>query len=157
MSTIILVPLDGSKLAEGVLPHVEDLALRLNAEVLLLQVLDVPLKVVAASEGVSGSVLTATEMQVEQTRKVAEEYLSALAEAWRAKDIRVTWETVEGRASTKIVEFAHARNATMIAMSTHGRSGLGQMVFGSVANQVLREAGIPMLLVRPGSKHVGGA
>ena len=146
----ILVPLDGSKLAEAVLPHVENLAVRMHAEVFFMQSLDIPIRVVAAqSDALPGNVLTTTEVHLEQARKSAEEYLSGLAAAWQAKDIDASWEIVEGKASTRIIDAARTHKAAIIAMSTHGRSGLGQLVFGSVANEVLRESGIPVLLVRP--------
>jgi nucleotide-binding universal stress UspA family protein len=130
----ILVPLDGSELAEEVLPSVEDLASRLHAEVYFVQAVE------SRSNGSSGG---AAE---------AERYLSCVVAAWAAKGIDAKWEVLHGAAARSIATFARAKKSSMIAMSTHGRSGLSQLVFGSVANQVLREAGVPVMMVRP----VGG-
>ncbi len=139
----ILVPLDGSRLAEEVLPCVENLASRLHAEVYFLQVVDTRPVV---TEGY------AAYPPAEEDVKTAEKYLSELAAAWLSRDIDAKWEVARGSPATAIVDFARSHKAYMIAMSTHGRSGLSRMVFGSVADEVLREAGIPVLLCKPGQK-----
>ncbi len=135
----IVVPLDGSKLSEGTLPYVENLASRMHAEVYLVQVLDT--RLVAPD-----LVLTRT---TEDDLKGAEDYLSRLAGIWQSRDIDTKWEVLWGAPAPSIINFARSHKAFMIAMSTHGRSGVGRMVFGSVADQVMRDAGIPVLLVRP--------
>jgi nucleotide-binding universal stress UspA family protein len=139
----IVVPLDGSKLSEGVLPHVENLAGRLHAEVYLIQVLD--------TRPVTADILTVPRSGEDDLRR-AEEYLSRLASSWRDRDIDTKWEVLYGTPAPSIVNCARLHKAFMIAMSTHGRSGLSRMVFGSVADQVMREASIPVLLVRPKEK-----
>lgn len=145
----IVAPLDGSKLSEAVLPHVENLASRLHAEVYFIQVIDlVPSPFAAGGDPRRG----AANDQLEHDRKAAESYLSALAGAWQARDIYAKWEIIQGVPATSIVNFARSHKAYMIAMSTHGRSGLSRMVFGSVADEVMRVAGIPVLLVRPVKK-----
>ncbi len=136
----IVVPLDGSRLSEGVLPYVENLAGRLHAEVYLIQVLDTRLATV--------DVLTIPR-STEDDLRLAEEYLSRLASSWQAKDIDTKWEVLFGAPAASIVNCARIQKAAFIAMSTHGRSGLSRMVFGSVADEVMREAGIPVLMVRP--------
>ena len=136
----IVVPLDGSRLSEGVLPYVENLASRLHAEVYLIQVLD--------TRPATADVLIIPRSAQDDQRH-AEEYLSGLASAWQAKDIDTNWEVMYGEPAASIVNCARVHKAFMVAMSTHGRSGVSRMVFGSVADQVMREAGIPVLLVRP--------
>ncbi len=136
----IVVPLDGSELSERVLPYVENLASRLHAEVYLIQVLD--------TRPTTADVLIIPRSMEDDLRH-AEEYLSGLASAWQAKDIDTSWEVLHGIPASSIINCARLHKAFMIAMSTHGRSGLSRMVFGSVADQVMREAGIPVLLVRP--------
>jgi nucleotide-binding universal stress UspA family protein len=136
----IVVPLDGSSLSEGVLPYVENLALRLHAEVYFIQVVD-PTPV--------ATMPLAVPISTEQELRNVEGYLSRLASDWQAKDIDTKWELLHGAPATSIVNFARSHKAFMIAMSTHGRSGLSRLVFGSVADRVMREAGIPVLLVRP--------
>jgi nucleotide-binding universal stress UspA family protein len=143
----ILVPLDGSELAEEVLPSVEDLASRLHAEVYLVQVVEPRL-----ASGAIGIETTLALPRSDEVTAEAERYLSGIAEAWAAKGFDVKWEVLHGSPARSIATFARAKKSSMIAMSTHGRSGLSQLVFGSVANQVLREAGVPVMMVRP----VGG-
>lgn len=147
----ILVPLDGSRLAEEVLPFVEELAWRLRTEVCFLRVVDEewPKGVLEAGNWESGLPSPSGEQQEE-----ARNYLALVAEGWQKKDIRTTTEVVAGLPATSIIEYAHSHNVDLIAMCTHGRSGFGRLVFGSVADFVLREAGIPVLLFKP--EHVVG-
>ncbi len=145
----IVVPLDGSTLAESVLPCVEDLARRLSAEVRFVQVvsLDAPL-IVAASAGRSYTPrLLALELKAE-TAKVGE-YLSHLAEEWASRGTTARWEVLHGDPARCIVEYAAHCDADLIAMSTHGRSGVARIILGSVAERVVREARVPVLLFRP--------
>ncbi len=153
----ILVPLDGSKLAEGVLPEVKELAVALGAQVQLLQVLEVEVEEIVAV-GVAGTSTFAVMEEVregirESRRNRAEDYLSGLASCLQAEGLDVSWEVAEGRAADKVVEFARSGGADLIAMSTHGRSRIGSMVFGVVAGKALREVGIPVLLVNPTRKR----
>lgn len=145
----ILVPLDGSKLSEEVLPLAESLARQLGAEVSFLRVVDEewPKTGLAATSWESGLPTVSKKQEEEATS-----YLGQLAESWRGKGIRATSEVVAGLAGTAIVAYAHSQKIDMIAMCTHGRSGLGRLVFGSVADDVLRRVGIPVLLFKP--EHV---
>lgn len=165
MISHILVPLDGSELAEVVLPHVEDLAGRLKARVTFLQVVESGLNANEAEAITISDVEVAAE-RTEREVKSANEYLSRLATAWQGNGIDARWQVEleqrlpKGTPATKIIEMAHAVEADMIAMSTHGRSGLSRMFFGSVADQVLRESGIPLLVIRAshtgkGTEHAG--
>jgi nucleotide-binding universal stress UspA family protein len=170
----ILVPLDGSKLAEGVLPYVEDIARRLDAKVALVQVVEANLPH-EMQEALSSAALSEAEQDTERHVKAARSYLSGIAAAWKDRgieasvDVAVTsklllqvaepgWEAgmepgvASSTPASKIIEVAHSLKADMIAMSTHGRSGLGRLFFGSVADEVLRESGIPVLLVRTARK-----
>jgi nucleotide-binding universal stress UspA family protein len=142
----ILVPLDGSELAEEVLPSVEDLASRLHAEVYFVQVVEP--RVDPSTIGIEAGIMF---QRGEEGTSEAERYLSGIADAWAARGFDVKWEVLHGSPARSIAIFARTKKSSMIAMSTHGRSGLSQLVFGSVANQVLREAGVPVMMVRPGS------
>ncbi len=149
MISHILVPLDGSELPEGVLPYAKDLGSRLHAKVHFLQVFEgeMPNLWDAGSDG-----RVAIEFAAEQTKreeKTAGNYLSQLVSNWRAEGIDAGCTVVEGTPAVKIIETAHSLGVDLIAMSTHGRSGLGRLVSGSVADEVVREAGIPVLLVKP--------
>ena len=150
----ILVPLDGSKLAEGVLPHVEDLAQRYSSEVILIQVVPPLSKLVMDTEAVSmGEARAGPEAATavaKAERENAHSYLESIAKRLAGKGIRVRAEILTGEAGDAIVTYAHSEVMDLIAMSTHGRSGLGRLVYGSVADHVLRHAGAPVLLIRSG-------
>jgi nucleotide-binding universal stress UspA family protein len=152
----ILVPLDGSKLAEAVLPHVQELARRFGSEVTLIRVV-VPLsKLVAETmpaslepSGAAAAVgLEAASEAVKAEREGARCYLEEVAGRLKAQKLKVRAEIAEGVAGEAVVEYAQRQGMDLIAMSTHGRSGLGRLVFGSVADHVLRHAGTPVLLIR---------
>lgn len=143
----IVVPLDGSKLAESVLPYVENLALRLHAEVFFIQTIEPPQEVTAQFN--PGAVAVVPEGVAERMQKEAEDYLSGLATIWQSKDIYAKWEVLQGAPAASIVTFAKSHKAYMIAMSTHGRSGVGRLLLGSVADQVVRDSRIPVLVYRP--------
>jgi nucleotide-binding universal stress UspA family protein len=149
MISHILVPLDGSELAEGVLPYAKDLGRRLHAKIHFLWVVEgkIPVLLEAGSDGTSPIEIAAE--QTERERKQADNYLSQLVSNWRGEGVDAGCTVVEGAPAVKIIETAHSLDVDLIAMSTHGRSGLGRLVSGSVADEVLREAGIPVLLVKP--------
>ena len=153
MIRTILVPLDGSELAEGVLPYAKDLGSRLHAKVHFIQVFEreTPDLLRASSDkrvAIESAIESASE-QTDSKEKTASNYLSQLVSNWRAEGIDAGSTVVEGSPTFKIIETAHALGADLIAMSTHGHSGLGRLVSGSVADEVVREAGIPVLLVKP--------
>ena len=152
----ILVPLDGSKLAEVVLPYVQELAQRFDSEVTLIQVIAPLSKLVAGTmpaglepTGAAAAVgVEAASEALKAEREGAHAYLEGVAGRLKAEKIKVQAEIVEGTAGDTIVEYAHGHAMDLIAMSTHGRSGLLRLVYGSVADQVLRQAGTPVLLIR---------
>jgi nucleotide-binding universal stress UspA family protein len=144
----ILVPLDGSELAEQVLPHVIDLAARDKAQVVLLRVPDAPIYQVA----MPGPDFNAQVR--EQGELETRLYLDHLSATLRLMGLQV--ETVIAQAGAiylTILQTAKDQGADLIAMSTHGRSGLARLVMGSVADDVVRHAELPVLLVRPKPVH----
>ena len=153
MIRTILVPLDGSELAEGVLPYAKDLGSRLHAKVHFIQVFEreTPDLLRASSDkrvAIESAIESASE-QTDSKEKTASNYLSQLVSNWRAAGIDAGCTVVEGAPAVKIIETAYSLGVDLIAMSTHGHSGLGRLVSGSVADEVVREAGIPVLLVKP--------
>ena len=137
-----LVPLDGSALAEGILPLVTRIAGPLDMSVTLLQVVEpVPPVIVDGA----GPVIV---YDVPARTREAEEYLAPLAARLRARGVTTSWVVRRGRAAEEILAAARDVDADMIAMSTHGRSGLGRLLFGSVAEQVLRRADVPVFMMR---------
>jgi nucleotide-binding universal stress UspA family protein len=138
----VVVPLDGSPLAEGMLRFVVDIAGPLDLEVVLLRVIRVLPRPV--TEGVRGAILENTEYSSAD----ALEYLAPLAGELGRRGIRVRTQVRRGEPVEEIVDCAREVDADLIAMTTHGRSGLGRWLFGSVAEAVLREAEIPVFLMR---------
>lgn len=137
-----LIPLDGSPVAETILPFILDIAGPLDIEVVLLRVLPpVPPMPVEGS--------TPVLIDDEGTRRTdAEEYLAPLAVDLRNKGVRVETLVRPGIPATQIVEAARSAKADLIAMTTHGRSGIRRLMFGSVAEAVLRHSDIPVFLLR---------
>ena len=132
-----LVPLDGSKLAEGILPRVEWLAKIHGAEVTLLRV--------ALAYTFPG--MDPIQHQVNVVRE-AEEYLAKVEENLKSVGVNVNSVVRYGHDAQEIVDHARDRDFDLIAMSTHGRTGLTQFVLGSVANKIIHTATVPILLCR---------
>jgi nucleotide-binding universal stress UspA family protein len=137
-----LVPLDGSMIAEAIVPFILEIAGPLDMEVVLLRVV-VPAPPVLF-EGASQVIVD----DVDKLRSEAEEYLASIATALRARGVRVTIHVRVGDAVSQILAGANEATADLIAMTTHGRGGLGRLVFGSIAEAVLRQAEIPVFLMR---------
>jgi nucleotide-binding universal stress UspA family protein len=143
----IFVPLDGSVLAEAVLPHVSTLARMLKAEAHLLRVYSVPLNTYAVGEGIIGQ---ATEQDREELRKMADAYLQGKVQALRSEGLEsVAATSIPGDAALEIIDIAAETPHNLIAMCTHGRSGIGRWLLGSVAEKVVQHSGDPVLLIRP--------
>jgi nucleotide-binding universal stress UspA family protein len=137
-----LVPLDGSSVAEAIIPFIVDIAGPLDMEVVLLRVVEPIMPVV-----IDGT--RHVEMEdIEGRRTNAEEYLAPIAVELRNKAVRVEIQVRRGNPADQIVAVARETGADFIAMSTHGRGGLGRLVFGSVAQAVLRHVEIPVFLMR---------
>jgi nucleotide-binding universal stress UspA family protein len=148
----IVVLLDGSELAERVLPHVEEIAHGRGSQVHLLSV--VPIVVPAAVTAdvypvyVAADFLTIETAERKRVRGELEVYLSGIAERLGRVASMVEVIVRFGRPADEILAYAEEIEAGLIAMCTHGRSGLSRWVFGSVAEKVLRGASCPVLLVR---------
>ncbi|MCL6556112.1 MAG: universal stress protein [Burkholderiales bacterium] len=138
----VLVPLDGSKTAEAILPFVLEIAGPLDIEVALLQVIvPIPPSVVEGSRQVIVE-------DAEARRAEAERYLDSLAAELRDRGVRVRTVVRRGDPVTEIATAARELEVDLVAMTTHGRSGLGRLLFGSVAEAVLRSTDLPVLMMR---------
>jgi nucleotide-binding universal stress UspA family protein len=147
----ILACLDGSKLAEQIMPYAIEEAIRFQGKLVLLQVVPEP---VAFSPSIPGEapVLIETDSMVEGTIEAlsrAKDYLEKLAAPLRKKGIQVDTVAIPGRAGEAILDYANTNSINLITVATHGRGGLRRAVFGSVADHVLRESGLPVLVIRP--------
>jgi nucleotide-binding universal stress UspA family protein len=137
-----LVPLDGSLVAEAIVPFILEIAGPLDIEVALLRVI-VPTPGVMVEGG--GQLIID---DIEKLRANAEQYLASIATGLRASGVRATSQARFGSAVDEILAGARECDADLIAMTTHGRGGLGRLLFGSVAEAVLRQADIPVFLMR---------
>jgi nucleotide-binding universal stress UspA family protein len=129
-------------IAEAIVPFILEIAGPLDMEVAVLRVV-VPAPPVAFEE--SSHVIVD---DIDKLRSEAEEYLASIATALRARGVRVTIHVRVGDAVSQILAGAREADADMIAMTTHGRGGFGRLVFGSIAEAVLRQAEIPVFLMR---------
>ncbi|MSQ15375.1 MAG: universal stress protein [Dehalococcoidia bacterium] len=153
----ILVPLDGSELAERVLPYVEELAKKFGSRLVILQTISSAGQIAGMTQGggleagVIGYPDSITEIQ-EAERKSGSEYLNRVAARLTALGVTVSTVVAEGNPADSIMAESKKEGIELIAISTHGRSGFGRVLFGSVADKVIRDSGIPVLVIRPPDK-----
>ncbi len=147
MYKTLVVPLDGSKLAECVLSHVETLAKGCQVEnIIFLRVVEPFSRIVA------GDYQVFSREQIERINSEmiseAEGYLRELVQSVRYDGVKTRWEVIPGRPTETIAEYATKTNADLIIIATHGRSGVSRWVWGSVADRILRSSCVPVLMVR---------
>jgi nucleotide-binding universal stress UspA family protein len=150
----LLVPLDGSRLAESVLPYIKVAAKHRGAELIDVELLFVCEPPVLAFD-YSGPGKEAVEETVSYSKKLAKEYLAIVKKRLEKLGIEVQTKIIVGKPATEIVNYANANPSKLIVIATHGRSGFGKFAygsFGSVAQKVLHEVTGPMLIVRPTQK-----
>lgn len=137
----IVVPLDGSPVAEAIFPFIESIG-SLDVEIVLVRVVTL-----SAEEVV---VLGAGYWQGKSAGRDLDpqEYLKAQLSVLEAKGVHASAHVRTGNAADEIVQVAKEVGADVIAMTTHGRSGLGRLLFGSVAESVLRASPIPVFLLK---------
>jgi nucleotide-binding universal stress UspA family protein len=141
----IVVPLDGSPLAERILPTVSNWARALDVEVTLIRAFEFPASAYYGSE----DDLPDYDAFREGARKEAADYLKEKEGALVREGVRtVSIQTLEGPAAVEIISFAQTAPRALIAMSTHGRSGVRRWMLGSVTEKVVRHGADPVLVVR---------
>ncbi len=151
----ILAPLDGSELAEQALPHALALAKENNASILLVQAI-LPLEELVLYMPL-GAPEFLSDISIEELKQQAEKYLRQVQARLQEEGVTSEIVVVEGRPADVIIDVAEREGVGLIVMSTHGRSGLGRWVFGSVADKVLHSASRPLLLVRGAAGRGGQA
>ncbi len=150
-----IVPLDGSELAETVLPHVEQLNGLAGAKVVLVRACEPPAMPTYYSPELSEIPLHWGQYAQQETarcKQVSTEYLANIEGRLKAKGITVRSEVLTGKASDEVVNYANKNPHSLIVMATHGRSGLNRLVYGSVALNVLVGVLNPIFLVKPPAK-----
>jgi nucleotide-binding universal stress UspA family protein len=158
----ILVPLDGSELAECAVPHVEVLAKYDTEQVILVRVTEL-VQGYTVLEGVGEPIPLPTGGWVPPSQplgqrlvpeafgkkeKQAQGYLDSIAKKLAAKGINASTEVLLGKPAEAIVDYAKQQGCDLIVMATHGRSGPSRWAYGSVADKVLRSSCVPVLLIR---------
>jgi nucleotide-binding universal stress UspA family protein len=149
----VLVPLDGSDLAECALPEVIKLARGgVIGEVILLRVVETEVLTVPKAYGGRGIDFVALR---KAQHDEAQRYLAEVASRLEKEGIKAGAEMLEGRPEEKIVDYAKKHSVDLLVIATHGYTGVKRLMFGSVALQVLHDADVPVLLIRalPGQPH----
>jgi len=150
MTEKIIVPLDGSKVGEAALPYVEDLVTKLlpepKVEVTLIQVLSSLSHYVLAGE--ASARIPYTEQEIEKMKKAASQYLAKAGAALKKKGASIKIRVAVGNTVDEIIRAADEIDADIIAMSSHGRSGINRWAFGSVTDKVLRGGNRPVMVVK---------
>lgn len=142
----ILVCLDGSHPAEQIVPYAAEAAQRFGSKLILLEVTKPPSVVV---ESMTGYYHPTSVEDILRDEKQALDYLEKIAQRLSKKGLEVDYVTVPGSPGETIVSYAEKHQIGLIALSTHGHSGLGRLVFGSVAEHVLRHSNLPILVRKP--------
>ncbi|MBK8421293.1 universal stress protein [Candidatus Villigracilis saccharophilus] len=138
----ILVPLDGSKVAEGVLPHAKSLAYSEGAELILLTVGANPALDYAFSD--PGLAQQAIQEQEDRSSK----YITEIEAQLKSAGFKTSTQMRVGAVADVILGVAEELQVDVIAMSTHGRTGPARWLLGSIAERVVRNSNIPVLLIR---------
>lgn len=142
----IMVPLDGSELAETALPYVERLARLMKLAVVLVRVVKIGGIYSAYTDGYPYTRYVDLENEIEEE---ATDYLKIKARHLRAKGLMVEWKVLRGGPTASIVDLARETPQDLIAMSTHGRSGVTRWFLGSVTEGLVRSSGDPVLVIPP--------
>ncbi len=142
----ILVCLDGSDLAEEILPYAAEIARRFQSKLVLLEVTMAPSALV---EPMTGYYTQTSSSKVLRSEDDASTYLEGIAGQLQERGLDVDFLTLPGSPGPAIVDYADENGFDLIALGTHGRSGLRRLVLGSVADHVLKESGLPVLARRP--------
>lgn len=142
----ILLCLDGSSHSEQMVPYSTEIARRFASRVTLLQVLQIPSSLAAASAQGAENVI---EEELRRLSFEAHQYLEGVAAQMKEKGVPTEVSVIEGSPGDAIVEYASQSEMELIVVATHGRKNLGRLVFGSVADHVMRHSMIPVLSMRP--------
>ena len=150
MFSKVLVPLDGSKVGEAAIPVIEQLIDKLakgtKVEVILIGVITLLRHWVVVGE--ASAPVSYTEEELRLIKQNVEKYLIKTGESLKKRGVAIQTMVSTGNAADEIIRAADDTKADLLAMSTHGRSGLRRLAFGSVTDKVLHHSKIPVLMVR---------
>jgi len=148
MYKTILVPLDGSELAEAILPHVEELARLGRGSIIFVQIIEIPHLVDQVKGDAFEALPHMTAVDIDRQMQEARHYLDTLAERVRARGVEARGLVEYGPVVATILRIARQESAALIAMASHGRGGLADVYYGSVAAGILQRIDRPLLIVR---------
>jgi len=144
----VLIPLDGSELAECALPEVKKLAGGgLIGEAILLNVFEIDFMGIPTTQTGIIDINVLRNAHLDKSRRYLEKIQSELI----SEGFKVKMESLEGTPAQTIVNYAEANAVDLIVIATHGYSGMKRLMFGSVALRVLHDSHVPVLLIRPES------
>jgi nucleotide-binding universal stress UspA family protein len=144
MYSKILVPLDGSERAEAILPHAESLATTYDAEIILLHIVEPHDSVISPIQGA----YMLDQNLLEKKAQKAEKYLALRQNRLRMKGISSQIIVARGAPVEGIINTAERERVDLIAMASHGRTGLARVFYGSVAAGLLHRIDRPLLIIR---------
>ncbi len=151
MYQTLLVPLDGSPRAESILPHVENLAVRFKSKVFFLQVVEPQLSFVNPSlyeTTIQTDVVHEYLVDFKQKREEITAYMAAIQEVFQKKGIDTGIFIEQGGVVGTIIAVAQRENADLIAIASHGRTGVSRVFYGSVAAGIMQKIDRPILIIR---------
>ena len=141
----IMVPLDGSQIAECVIPHIEAIAKKSAAKVELVTVIE-PLDIPTRGQ------IAISDDEIKQIeaagKKEANKYLDQVSDRLTKAGIKIDTVILSGKAADRLTRYAVNNGVDLIIMATHGRSGISKLFWGSVAEKILRATDIPVLLIK---------
>jgi nucleotide-binding universal stress UspA family protein len=144
----IMVPLDGSKLAECVFPHLDTILKGCYpTEVLFVQVVD-PIAIPYGTETTKIKSIEDLKTFESHNKSDAEKYLKGIVDRYKQSGINAKGEVLFGKATEALKNFALKNGVDLVIIATHGRSGVSQLVWGSVAESLLRSLCLPVLMSR---------
>ena len=155
----IMVPLDGSRFSSHALRYAIDIAKKFDAKLHLVRSVEptMPVTSAVATLGVetASSAQVAVEAAVRQDRintRRAERYMKKKQHELTSHDIKADFHVVAGHPYDAIMKFCRKEKIDLVVMTTHGKSGLKRAVLGSVADKVVRDPRVPVLVIRPVSR-----
>ena len=140
----ILVPLDGSGRAEAILPHVEKIAQNFGSTVIFMEVVE-PFTILGGPEAAYSDLAI---KEKDRQQEEADTYLSGMMGEFREKGLNAQKRVAQGQVVDSIIDIAQEENVDLIALASHGKSGLARVFYGSVAAGLLQRVDRPLLLIR---------
>ena len=147
----MLVCLDGSNFSEQILQYAAEETIGSSINIVLLRVIPVPHSIGTLAPGVISSVppVPPSPEQLAGEETKVKEYLDGKAKSLKESGIKVECVAITGNPGEAIVNYANNNKVDLIAIATHGRTGIKRRIFGSVTEYVIKNSGVPILLIKP--------